>query len=437
MPAPIANTRRRGTVAVLVATSLVLMMGATALVLDGGLILADRRRAQAAADAAALAASYSLYSNQASENGLDPNHKARDAARAMASANGFAHDGASTVVTVNVPPTTGPFVGQAGYAEVVVAFKRPRIFSALWGRGTMGVTGRAVARATLGPYSPASIILLDPSASASLSAAGSARVVAATGIQVNSSSPSAAKATNSGSVTAPTINIVGGYSTDASGKFFGALRTGAAGVADPLAGLPTPDPSTMSQGGLSDPNSLPAYQRPPAGQYVPGYGTYTIKGGVYNGGLHLAGGATVTMQPGIYYMKGGDFIVDNGVSVSGEGVMIYTENGYSISIQGGGVIKFSPPTSGTYAGMMFYQDRSSSKTMSIANGSTTVIKGTVYAANAQINFAGGAQYGQGGVANQGASQFIAKQLNVSNNAYVSIGYNASDVARRKALNLVE
>jgi hypothetical protein len=89
------------------------------------------------------------------------------------------------------------------------------------------------------------------------------------------------------------------------------------------------------------------------------------------------------------------------------------------------------PTSGTYSGIVMYQDRSNTSAISIANGTTTNITGTFYAAGAAISFAGGAQLSQFG------SQIIAKTINLSNNASVSVNWSAGTVARRPSLNIVE
>src|SRR5947209_6076906 len=111
---------RRGTVVVLVAVCLTVIISVVALTLDGGTLLNDRRQAQAVADAAALAAACDLYNNYYTNNGTDPSHTARDSALATAAANGYANDGVVSKVDVHIPPTSGPFTGMAAYAEVIV-----------------------------------------------------------------------------------------------------------------------------------------------------------------------------------------------------------------------------------------------------------------------------------------------------------------------------
>src|SRR5690242_17645376 len=115
----ITSKRRRGTVAVLVALSVTALFGYVALASDGGVLLADRQRAQSTADAAAMAAASVLYQHYPKYGGTDPNGAAAQAALDEASHNGYTNDGVTSVVTVNIPPASGPYQGKAGYVEVL------------------------------------------------------------------------------------------------------------------------------------------------------------------------------------------------------------------------------------------------------------------------------------------------------------------------------
>src|SRR5262249_20862484 len=137
---------RRGAVAPFVALCLIALMSIVAIAIDGGMLLDRRRGCQAAADAAALAAAADLYYNWEANSGSDPKGDAKTAALANASANGFNNDGVSSIVTVNIPPTSGNFAGQAGYVEVIIQYNLPRGFSGVLGSGDMPVKARAVAR---------------------------------------------------------------------------------------------------------------------------------------------------------------------------------------------------------------------------------------------------------------------------------------------------
>src|SRR5689334_20555266 len=120
---------RRGTVAVLTAVCLTVIIAVLAIALDGGSLLAERRHAQAAADAAAFAAACDLYDNYWINSGTDPNGTARTSALDTANANGYSNDGTTSVVTVNIPPKGGDYVGRTGYAEVIVQYYEGRSFS--------------------------------------------------------------------------------------------------------------------------------------------------------------------------------------------------------------------------------------------------------------------------------------------------------------------
>jgi len=111
---------RHGTVTVWVLISLSVLLGVLAIGMDGGRMMDERRRAQSGADAAALAAAGDLYENSSQNKGADPNGTARAAALRLAAANGYANDGLNSVVTVNIPPQSGQFAGQADYVEVVI-----------------------------------------------------------------------------------------------------------------------------------------------------------------------------------------------------------------------------------------------------------------------------------------------------------------------------
>src|SRR5690348_14735372 len=101
--------KRRGAVTSFAAFCLVGLLGFTAIAVDGGVLLDMRQRIQAAADVAALAAASDLFANYRTNHGTDPNNTARDAALAVANAQGF------TSVAVNIAPLSGPFAGKAGY----------------------------------------------------------------------------------------------------------------------------------------------------------------------------------------------------------------------------------------------------------------------------------------------------------------------------------
>src|SRR5260370_26060501 len=142
------SKRRRGSVAVLVSLLLVALVGMAALTLDGGLMQDNKRRAQASADAAAMAAATTLFINYTSisQTTPDPSAAAVKAALASALQTSFANDGTNSTVTVNIPPKSGPFTGMLSYAQVIIIFNQPRYFSTVYGSQRLPLKARAGSR---------------------------------------------------------------------------------------------------------------------------------------------------------------------------------------------------------------------------------------------------------------------------------------------------
>src|SRR5579864_7644641 len=88
---------RPGSVLPLVALSLIPLLSLAALVVDGGFLLSDKSKVQAAADAAALAAAIDLYSHYDTNAGTDPGGTASTSAQKTAKDNGF-NNGSGGVV---------------------------------------------------------------------------------------------------------------------------------------------------------------------------------------------------------------------------------------------------------------------------------------------------------------------------------------------------
>ena len=413
---------RRGSVAVLIAACLTVILAVLAITLDGGSLLAERRHAQATADAAALAAACDLYANYWTNSGTDPAGTAAQSARTTAAANGYGNDGVTSVVTVNIPPQSGDYVGMAGYVEVIVQYQEPRSFSTIFAGGPIPVKARAVA---LGSPVAADvgILVLDPTAKGSLNAQGSGTTtVNGVPVVVDSNDSEAAIAGGGGTLSAPEFDITGNYATTGGAQFLGTIHTGRRPMADPLADLPVPDKTTMS---VQSSNKT---------QYTSG--SQTLNPGVYKGGISVSGTGSLTLQPGVYYMDGGGFSFSGQGSLSGPGVMIYNDpgNGNSggISVSGQGSMILSGPTSGVYQGITFFQNRTSTVTGNVQGaGGATSITGTFYFAGALLNVSG-----NGGVSNLG-SQYISYDLKLGGNGGINIAWHPHDVARKRSIYLVE
>lgn len=136
-PASRLRRDRRGATVVLFAVSATALLGAVALITDGGLLYLTQRRVQSAADAAAIAA--------ASAAGTRSSTAALAAATEVAALNGFTTDAETTVLARN-PPASGPNMNNGQAYEVTIQRRQPMALAAtLLGMGEGEVGARAVA----------------------------------------------------------------------------------------------------------------------------------------------------------------------------------------------------------------------------------------------------------------------------------------------------
>jgi Bacterial Ig-like domain (group 3)/Right handed beta helix region len=228
-----------------------------------------------------------------------------------------------------------------------------------------------------------SIIVLDPSAGGALSLSGNASVNLPGGVFVNSSSSSALSASGNAEIKATVIDVHGGVQKSGNASFSPAPSTGAAVAADPYASLAEPSASGLTNYGSES---------------LSGNSSATIKPGVYSG-ISVSGNGTLTLNSGVFIIEGGGFSISGNASVSGTGVTVFnagskyptTGGTYgSISLSGNGSYNLTPPTSGTYAGMVIFQSRDNTKALTISGNASGMI-GTIYAPAAALTESGNAQ----------------------------------------------
>ena len=412
---------RRGAIVVMVAVSIAVILAFVAIAVDGGWLLELRRKSQATADAAALAAAETLFREYPQHYGLDVNGSAANAALSIAAANGFNNDGTTSAVSVRTTPETysgGPNLGKpipAGVAEVVVQYNQKRYFSSILGSGTIPVPARSVAA---GSWKAADVAIhvLDLHRSSALNATGESVVtVRGAKVIVNSDAADAANS-NGGTISAPTFDITGGSSISGSkGAFIGDMNYGTPPEPDPLRNIPQP----IASGG----EPLVKFSN----------GTRTLSPGTYHGGISVSGKGNLNLEPGIYFMDGGGFAFSGQGNLNANGVMIFNAPKQSsdvVSITGTGSIVMSPPTEGTYKGLTLFQDRASANTMTVSGGGYMDITGTFYAAGGTLKVGGG---GDGRV----GSQYISRFLEIVGNGGLRIDYDPDKAIPARTLRLIE
>lgn len=389
---------RRGAVAALVAALMPVIIGVMALGLDGGMMYLQRQNAQSIADAAALAGAYQLYRGSTFS-------AAQSAAIAIGTQNG---------ATITSSQVTSP---KSGYVSVTVTSSQPRLFSAIWGAGSMSVSATAVARGTNSPYSTAALIALAGSGS-SVTMSGTTQLAVTNGrMVVDSNSSMSIISSGSPSITAPELDLSGGIRYSGSNPNNATVtKTGQASTPDPLASISAPSSSGMA---VQSSSTLSLSS-----------GSTTLNPGVYTGGLAISGSASVYLNPGIYYINGGGINMSGTTSIVGSGVMIYNTGGGSINLSGTGSIQLNPMTTGTYAGISIFQDRANTASATLSGGSNISNTGTFYFPAATLTLSG-----TSGTAAMGA-QVIASKLTISGGAGIAVNYDSS-VAGSSSLALVQ
>jgi Flp pilus assembly protein TadG len=114
----------------------------------------------------------------------------------------------------------------------------------------------------------------------------------------------------------------------------------------------------------------------------------------YAGGINENGSGTAVYlrQSGLYYFNG-NFIVDGG-SIQSEdssgnttNVTLYFNSG-TLTMNSYATLNLSAPTSGTYEGVLFFQNRSDSSAVYLDSNSSSNLNGILYLPDAQLTFNG-------------------------------------------------
>ena len=378
---------QRGQAAIFATLSLSLVFGSMGLAVDLGWGYFLKQRVQTAADAAATAgAVYALTHNDTCATvscgtaltctGItSPPTSSLNAGCLYATADGPPVLTASMIENDSTAlPSTLKGVAPTIWVKATVSSSNRNLFFGLSGFGTASITASAIAGIPAVPAASC-IYALDPNASGALTVKGTATLSATNcPVYVDSNSSSALVKTGSGSISG-TVDIVGNYSQVGSGTISPAPSTGKATTADPLALLPAPTFSGCDHTGYSTSSSV------------------TLNPGVYCGGISITGNGTITLNPGIYIMNGGGFSSGGGAGITGANVMIYNtatagQTIGAVSITGGGTLTLSAPNTGTYEGILIFQDRTQSIGGSVTGSNTSVVTGTLYFADANLTYTG-------------------------------------------------
>lgn len=349
------------------AASVVVLLGFVGLAVDVGYLQVIKRRAQTAADSAALDGIQELKRNRPGDIVA--------AARYSAALNGFTHGTTGVTVQVNNPPTSGRYSGSVNAVESIVTQTAGTFFMRILNTNSVVVRARAVAY--LGS-SPNCLYVLNPTAEEALEIDDAAQVQLNCGAIVNSNHANAMEIEGLTSCfSATSIGVVGGYTVQGSCVPTPTPKTGVDPEPDPLAYLSEPVvPSNCNATNLK----------------ING-GNVVLTPGVYCNGIQISGGANVTFQPGNYILKGGGLQISGTPTVQGTGVSFYNANvaGYTykgVNIKTTGSVQLSAPTTGPLAGILMFDSRSApaEAESEIAAGANSKFEGALYFPKAELEF---------------------------------------------------
>ncbi|MBL4767482.1 MAG: pilus assembly protein [Rhodobacteraceae bacterium] len=379
----LSQIRQSSSGATLVYFALILpvFVGFAGLGFDATLWFMEKRQLQSVADSSAITAAYSLSKNETQQEIFL-------AATQDAGLNNF-HIGGDNSISVVSPPATGAFVGQNNYVMVTISRPATGMFTQIMGREPTILVSTATAGILVsGEHC---ILALDESRDKALEFTGTSNVDINCGV-----------ASNSNSSESIYLNGTATLSADPSAQSYGDIYEGSNATLD------TPNPIQPFSQRSTDPYGPDGrdLQVPtsPAGCSETGLkvksneGPVTLLPGRYCDGILLNAGADVTFAPGVYILDGGEFLVRGGAIVNGVGVTIILTASApadvaTMKINGGAEMNLTAPNSGTWAGIVFFQDSRAlyeSGSNNFLGGADMNIKGAVYFPSQEISYSGGA-----------------------------------------------
>lgn len=412
-----------GATAIYVGLGMMVFVGSAGLAVDIASWYRAKRMMQTAVDAAAYAGALDL-----ARQGLSV---VADEMSMQAAANDAAmRNGMTLPVTVHHPPTSGLEINDDQSVEVIVSEPAPMLFTSAFFGIAPQVSARAVAKAVV---ADACVYALNPTEAGALTISGTSSVVLGCGVVVNSTHEQAALDQNGTScLSATAVTVAGGYDGNCV----------------------TPDPEVYTPQ-YGDP--LSHLQEPTVGPrdhnnvHISGGGSKDFDGnnngvdefdpGVYCGGIQISGGTSV-FSPGLYILDGGEFRVSGSATVSNTenaagGVTFFLTgsgaNYATLWIASGANVTLTPPDSGPYKDILFFQDPDAPQGNSIkfTGGSTMDLEGALYFPSAAINFVGGS------AADEAEVLVVGDTVNFSGNSYLSADYAGSILNDNAYARLVE
>lgn len=356
-----------GNVLMMTALAMPLMIGGAGLATDTVQWSLWKRQIQRQADSAALAGAFSRAQG-ASVNGAVTADLARNSQVPL-----------STPAVVENAPTVGSYAGNVRAVRVVLQTRRVLPFSSILGVSTPTIQAEATAAAVQeGEYC---VVSLETGSVAGITFQGNATANLGCGMITNSRAANAVDAGGSSAVTANPVAAVGGLQASGAYASGTSLTPYSIPQEDPFASIPNPTlPASCSNKLIVGPHD-----------------TRSLTGGGCYRGMDIKG--RLELGAGTYYIDGSSFSVGaQGVIVGTNVTIVLTSSTAAtnpgsiatVNINGGATLQMSSPTSGTYKGILFYQDRRAPDSGSnLVNGNaSSSLEGALYFPSQQVDFSG-------------------------------------------------
>ncbi len=360
---------RSGNVLMIAALALPAVLGASGLALDTIQWTLTQRQLQREADSAALSGAYAKSQGTSAK------------AAAMASITRDNLVKLSAAPIIENAPNSGSYSGDSNAVRVVLESSNTLPFSSMFLKSPPRLKGEATAAAvTNGRYC---IIALEHTATTGVTLQGNADVDLGCGIATNSKATQAIATGGSSYVNASHIAAVGGLKSSVNYAQGTVLLPYSSAQKDPFSSLPSPVLPSCSAPLNVQPNTVRNVTNPTG---IACYRGMDIKG-------------VVNFAPGIYYIDGGAVSIGAQATVTGTGVTFIltsataSSNPSSIAtmnINGGATINLIAKNSGTYAGVLFYQDRraTAAVTNSVNGNARSMLQGAIYFPSQYLSFSG-------------------------------------------------
>ncbi len=425
------KTRRSESGQVFVILVLVLfgLIGFTALAIDGGMIYSERRRAQNAADAGALAAALAKTQsenlhvaalNRVTSNGYDTSWGPCNPAGLDCTLG----TGTNWTAEVTNPPREGDFSGLDEYIHIVITVEVEPAFVHLFFEDGLQTTVNAVSRVWPGQNIKPGYALYGATKTDCkgiwFSGTGNTTI---TGGSVFSNSSANSVSCESGvqdgngdvsvGPSPSNIQVVGSFDSGGSGSVDPQpVQTGV--PQENLRPIPEPDCS-----GLADYGKV----------LVTAGSSTTLQPGKYES-ISFKGGSSVTLDPGMYCVYGNKGFTGTGGSITGTGIMIYLQDG-GFDLGGNSLVALAAeanpgqlvdPAQNDWMGMLVYFDQSNSNEVKLTGATGSTYTGTIYAESSECTISG-----TGDNIGLQSTQIICDKIKITGTAQVNIQYDQAKV----------